>query len=66
MGYPFNSSGSGTISGKRFNYDYNTQYQSGKQSNGKCSGTISDDGMHSSATCKDSILGTFVTSADRQ
>jgi len=62
---PFESSGSGTITGGIFDSRYATQYQSGKQSNGQCSGTISADGMRMTLTCTDSASGTFVSTAVR-
>jgi hypothetical protein len=66
LGDPFQSLGSGTITGRSFEYDYNAQYQSGRQSDGHCSGTVSADGMRSTSMCKDSLLGTFDSSAVRQ
>jgi hypothetical protein len=66
LGDPFQSSGSGTITERSFEYNYNAQYQSGRQSDGHCSGTVSADGMRSTSTCKDSLLGTFDSSAVRQ
>jgi hypothetical protein len=66
LGDPFESSGSGTITGRTFESRYATQYQSGRQSKGQCSGTISADGMRMTLTCTDSASGTFVSAAVRQ
>lgn len=66
LGDPFRSSGNGTINGRSFDYDYDAQYQSGRQSRGHCSGTVSADGIRLTSTCTDSMLGTFLFSAVRQ
>lgn len=65
-GTQFQSSGRGTISGQRFTSTYYAQYQSGEDSSGKCSGSISGDGMHIQLECSDSLFGTFAGSANRE
>lgn len=66
QGDPFESSGSGTITGRNFESRYATQYQSGRRSKGQCSGEIVADGMRMASTCTDSASGTFVSAAMRQ
>lgn len=65
-GIPFESSGSGTITGQRFTSNYNAKYQSGATSAGDCSGTMSPDGMRLELNCRDSLLGAFPVIAIRQ
>jgi hypothetical protein len=55
QGYPFQSSGSGTINGLNFK----STYQSTIPSTGHCSGTISSDGMRTKSICVDSVNGKF-------
>jgi hypothetical protein len=66
LGDSFQSSGNGTITGRSVEFDYVAQYQSGRRSEGQCSGTISSNGMRMTSTCTDSASGTFVSSAMRQ
>ncbi len=65
-GDPFQSSGTGTIDKRDFEYDYTAYYQSGTQSEGHCSGAVSANEMRMTSTCTDSIFGTFVFSSVRQ
>jgi hypothetical protein len=65
-GTRFQSSGRGTISGQRFISTYYAQYQSGENSSGECSGSISGDGMHIQLECSDSLFGTFAGAANRE
>ncbi|HKD41224.1 MAG TPA: toll/interleukin-1 receptor domain-containing protein [Myxococcaceae bacterium] len=58
----FRSTGSGTIRGK---YVEST-YQSTIPSQGRCSGTVSDDGRRATSTCVDSVCGQFASSSIRQ
>jgi len=58
----FRSTGSGTIRGK---YVEST-YQSTIPSQGRCSGTVSDDGRRATSTCVDSVCGQFALSSVRQ
>jgi len=58
----FRSTGSGTIRGK---YVEST-YQSTIPSQGRCSGTVSDDGKRATSTCVDSVCGQFALSSVRQ
>ncbi len=65
-GTPFESSGSGTITARRFTSYYNARYQFGATSAGDCSGSVSPDGMRMEVNCRDSLLGIFTTTAIRQ
>jgi len=65
-GTRFQSSGRGTISGQRFTSTYYAQYQTGEDSSGECSGSISGDGMHIQLECSDSLFGAFAGAANRQ
>jgi len=65
-GARFQSSGRGTISGQRFTSTYYAQYQTGEDSSGECSGSISGDGMHIQLECSDSLFGTFAGAANRE
>jgi hypothetical protein len=62
QGWPFQSSCSGTIRGQSIE----STYQSTIPSMGRCSGTVSSDGMQITSTCIDSVYGQFITSAVRQ
>jgi hypothetical protein len=65
-GTRFQSSGRGTISGQRFTSTYYAQYQTGEDSSGECSGSISGDEMHIQLECTDSLFGTFAGTANRE
>jgi hypothetical protein len=65
-GTRFQSSGRGTISGQRFTSTYYAQYQTGEDSSGECSGSISGDGMHIQLECSDSLFGAFAGAANRE
>ncbi|HMH44339.1 MAG TPA: TIR domain-containing protein [Pyrinomonadaceae bacterium] len=65
-GSRFQSSGRGTISGQRFTSTYYAQYQTGEESSGECSGSISGDGMHIQLECSDSLFGGFAGAANRE
>jgi len=58
----FRSTGSGTIRGK----SVESTYQSTIPSQGRCSGTVSDDGRRATSTCVDSVCGQFALSSVRQ
>jgi hypothetical protein len=58
----FRSTGSGTIRGK---YVEST-YQSTIPSQGRCSGTVSNDGRRATSTCVDSVCGQFASSSIRE
>ncbi len=60
-GGSFQSSGSGTIKGNSVESTYQSTY-----SHGRCSGTVSPDGMRMTSTCIDSVCGQFQSSAFRQ
>jgi hypothetical protein len=62
QGWPFQSSCSGTIKGQFLE----STYQSTIPSIGRCSGTVSSDGMQITSTCIDSVYGRFETSGVRQ
>jgi hypothetical protein len=61
-GWPFQSSGNGTITGR----DLESTYQSTIPSRGRCSGTVSPDGMQITVTCFDSVFGQFESAGVRQ
>ena len=65
-GTQFESSGSGTITGRRFTSSYTARYQNNATSAGDCSGTVSPDGTRMDFSCNDSLLGTFPVIAVRQ
>lgn len=65
-GIRFESSGSGSITGRRFTNTYTATYQSGATSTGDCSGTLSPDGTRIELNCRDSRLGAFPVTAIRQ
>jgi len=62
----FESTGTGTITGRRFTSHYTATYQWGATSVGDCSGTVSSDGMRMEMNCGDTLLGTFLVTAIRQ
>jgi hypothetical protein len=66
IGGNFQSSGSGTINGKVVESRYEARLQSTMRSEGRCSGTVSPDGMQMTSTCYDSVCGQFTSSAVRQ
>ena len=65
-GTRFQSSGRGTISGQRFTSTYYAQYETGEDSSGECSGSISEDKMHIQLECSDSLFGTLAGAASRE
>jgi hypothetical protein len=65
-GTRFESSGSGSITGRRYTSNYTATYQSGATSTGDCSGTLSPDGKRMELNCRDSLLGAFPVTAIRQ
>jgi hypothetical protein len=67
-GVPFESTGSGTVTGQGITSTYTARYQNGWMSHGNCSGVVSRDGswVRITSTCTDNVLGTFVTSGVRQ
>ena len=65
-GTGFKSSGNGTLTGQRYISHYSAEYQSGVKSTGDCSGTVSLDGMHINLNCRDSLLGNFPLTANRE
>ncbi len=65
-GIRFESSGSGTITGQRLTSKYTSRYQTGAESVGDCSGTVSPDGKRMDVNCKDSLVGVFPLTSVRQ
>jgi hypothetical protein len=65
-GIPFESKGSGMMTGQEFTNSYTTRYQNGWTSSGRCTGTVTPDGSHLTSKCDDSLVGTFVNSGYRQ
>jgi hypothetical protein len=66
QGIPFESTGSGTVTGQDIESTYTTRYQNGWVARGNCSGAVSRDGSQITSTCTDNVLGTFVLSGVRQ
>ena len=64
-GVPYESVGSGTITGRAVASTYRARYQNGWVSQGNCTGNLSGDGSRLTSTCTDSVLGTFVTAGVR-
>jgi hypothetical protein len=58
----FQSSGHGTINGRRVESSYDSNLPSG----GQCSGTVFANGTEMSSTCKDTVCGTFSASLTKQ
>jgi hypothetical protein len=65
-GIRFSSSGSGTLTGRRYTSTHSAKYQSGQSSEGYCSGTVSPDGLRIDLNCRDSLIGTFDVTGIRQ
>jgi len=57
---PYNTSGTGSVSGNRIEMTYESSY-----SRGKCRGTILPGGNQVSLTCDDSMCGRFVSISER-
>ena len=57
---PYNTSGTGSVSGTRIEMTYESSY-----SGGSCAGTIQAGGDKVSLTCDDSVCGRFVSISER-
>ena len=66
IGGTFQSSGSGTIRGNFVESRYQALINFTIRSEGRCSGTMSPDGMRITSTCNDSVCGQFTSSGVRQ
>lgn len=66
QGIAYESEGSGSIVEKNVNYQYLAQYQNGWSSQGSCSGAVNSAGDQLTATCTDTLMGTFVSTAIKQ
>lgn len=66
QGIAYESEGSGSIVEKNLSYQYVAQYQNGWSSQGSCSGTVNSTGDQLTATCTDTLMGTFVSSGIKQ
>jgi hypothetical protein len=57
---PYNTSGTGSVSGNRIEMTYESSY-----SRGSCTGTILSGGEKVSLTCDDSVCGRFVSMSEK-
>ncbi|AMK78458.1 MULTISPECIES: hypothetical protein [Methylomonas] len=66
QGIGYTSKGSGNLIAQTLTYDYTAQYQNGWVSKGNCTGTVTPNGEKITATCTDTIMGTYVSAGVRQ
>ncbi|WP_020481536.1 hypothetical protein [Methylomonas sp. MK1] len=66
QGIGYTSKGSGNLIAQTLTYDYTAQYQNGWVSKGNCTGTVTPNGAKITATCTDTIMGTYVSAGVRQ
>ncbi|OAI03707.1 hypothetical protein [Methylomonas methanica] len=66
QGIGYTSKGSGNLINQTLTYDYTAQYQNGWVSKGNCTGTVTPNGAKITATCTDTIMGTYVSAGVRQ
>ena len=60
------SFGSGTVSGQKVTGTYTIRFPNGVSVTGECDGEVSPDGMRMMSKCKDSVFGTYPSSAVRE
>lgn len=66
QGIAYESEGSGSIVETNVSYQYVAQFQNGWSSQGSCSGTVNSSGDQLTATCTDTLMGTFVSTGIKQ
>jgi hypothetical protein len=66
QGIGYTSKGSGNLIAQTLIYDYTAQFQNGWVSKGNCTGTVTPNGAKITATCTDTIMGTYVSAGVRQ
>lgn len=66
QGIRYETQGSGNLAAQNLTYAYTALYQNGWVSQGSCNGTVTANGSRITATCSDTILGTFVSAGVRQ
>jgi len=61
----FESNGHGSMEGRSFESRYTNRYRNGMVSTGGCAGTLSTDGRRTMSTCRDSLYGSWSSTAVR-
>lgn len=59
----FTQRGKGVLTGQRLEHTYETAWNNGQRSTGTCSGEISQDNTLMTASCQDSLIGSWQTTA---
>jgi hypothetical protein len=66
QGVGYELQGNGNLLARTLTYSYTAQYQNGWISKGSCTGTVTANGGRITATCSDSIMGTYVSAGVKQ